>query len=75
MPKSVGGAEGCLLEDGVKPECKARTTLVAELRFYSRYISLTSVRLLRTLCPDFRMLLPVFLLLNLVILFGAAVDD
>jgi len=33
MPKSVGEAEGCLPGDDVKPESKARTTLVAELRF------------------------------------------
>ena len=75
MPKSVGGAEGCLLGDGVKPESKARTTLVAELGFESGSGSLRPARPLHTLCPVFRMLLPGFLVLNLVILFAAAADD
>jgi len=75
MPKSVEGAEGCLVGDGVKLEAKARTTLVAELWFKSGSGSSMSAGPLRTLCLVFRMLLPVFLVLNLVILFAAAVDD
>jgi len=75
MPKSVGGAEGCLLGDGVKPESKARTTLVAELRFQCGFGSLTSAGLLCTLCPLIRMLLTVFLVLNLVIFFKAVAAD
>jgi len=75
MPKSVVGAEGCLLEDGVKPESKARMTLVAELWFESGSGLSTSAGPLHPLCPAFRMVLPVFLVLHLVILFAAAVDD
>ena len=75
MTRSVGGAEVCLLEDGVKPESKARTTLVAELQFESASGSSMSATPLRTLCPVFHMLLPVFLVLNLVILVVAAADD
>ena len=75
MPKSLGGAEGCVLEDGVKPECKARTTLVAEHRFESGSVSPTSAGPLHTLHLVFRMPLTVFLVLNLVILFAAAADE
>jgi len=75
MSKSVGGAEGCLLEDGVKSKYKAHRTLVAELRFESGSSSSTSAGLLRPLCLVFHMLLLVFLELNLVILFVAAADD
>jgi len=46
MPKSVGGAEGCLLRDGVKPESQARMTLVAQLRFESGSSSSTLAGLL-----------------------------
>ena len=59
----------------MKPEYKARMILVAELRFESDSGSSTSTGLLRTLCPVFPMLLPVFLVLNLLILFAAAADD
>jgi len=52
MAKSVGEAEGCLLVDGVKPESKAQTTLVAELRFYYSSSSPRSAVPLRTLCPS-----------------------
>jgi len=75
MPKLVGGAEDYLPEDGVKPESKARTALVAKLWFESDSGSLTSTRALRTLCPVFRIMLLVFLVLNQVILFAAAADD
>ena len=59
----------------MKPESKARMTLVSELQFESGSGSLTSAGPLRTLSPVFRMLLLVFLVLNLVILFAAAADD
>ena len=75
MPKSVEGAEGCLLEDGVKPESKAGTTLVAELRFECGSGSFMSTAPLPTRCLVFGMLLAVFLVLNQVILFAAAADD
>jgi len=45
MPKSVGGAEGCLLGDGVKPESKGRTTLVAETAVF---VSLRFINVHRT---------------------------
>ena len=76
MPKSAGGAESCLLGDSMKLKSKACTTLVAELRLESGSGSLTSAGPLRTLRLVFRMLLPVVMVLNLVmILFAAAADD
>jgi len=59
----------------MKPESKAHTTLLAELRFESGSGSSTSAGLLCTLYAVFRMLLPVFLVLNLVILLAAAADN
>jgi len=50
-------------------------TSVAEQRFQLGSSSLTSAGPLRSLCPVLRMLLPFFLVLNLVILFAAAADD
>jgi len=59
----------------VKPESKARTTLVAKLRLESGSGSSMFARPLHTHCPVFCILLLVFLELNLVILFAAAADD
>jgi len=53
MSNSVGGAEGCLLGDGVKLESKARTTLVAELQFESGSCLSMPPRPLHTLCLVF----------------------
>jgi len=75
IPKPVGGADGRLLEDGAKPESKARTALVAERRLESRSCSATSTGPQHTLCPVFRMMLPVFLVLYQVILFVAVADN
>jgi len=61
--------------DCVKPESKVRTTVVAKLHFESGSGSSTSARPLRTLYLVFHMLLPVFLVLNLVFLLAAAADD
>jgi len=74
MPMSVGGAEGCLLADGVKLESMACTTLVAALQFESGSGSSTSAGPLHTLYPVFGMLLLGLLVLNLVIHFAAAAD-
>jgi len=75
MPKSVGGAEGCLVADGVKPVSKSHTTLLAELRFETGSESSTSAGSLRTLCTVFGMLSPAFMVLNPVILFAAPADN
>jgi len=75
MPKAVGRAEGCLLGPGVKPESKAHTTLVAELWFETSSGSSTLATPLSTLCPVIRMLVPLFLVHNQMILHMAAEDD
>ena len=59
----------------MKPESRAGTTWVGEQQFESGSGLLTSSGPLCTLCLVFCMLLPVFLVLNLDILFGAAAED
>ena len=75
MPKSVVRAESCIPGDGVKPESKARTTLVAEMQFESDSGTWTSPGPLHNLCLVFRILPPVFLILTPAILFAAAPHD